>query len=744
MEESRDVVQKFLQLLLDLAARQTGSAYTAKLKLVLPSAVFTPATARLAAAALPALSELQLHTRELLDECEIGWKGLEVLLASRSSVRSSSESCAAVAAAATAPPPQPDGDAADATAAAAQPPDGDVADATAAPPPQPDGDAAGTTAAEAPPQPDGDGAGAIASLAVQPDGSGTGAMAALAVQPDGERPRNPAAARPLTKFSLTGGLHLKPLTPQLVANLAACTSLHHLHLEWRSAPPELLRQLGSLTQLTRLRIGTIPFQQVSELRPLTNLVELDIFQPTGVAVAADFTCFPSLRRLVLESGLMDARGLEALTSLTYLSISMLLGPEHIAALPADYDGYWLPRDLSTPGGAGFIGALPPLQLPLPSYPLPPKLVQLWFDAPGQFVEVLAALAPPDSLRRALVLDGNITTHYLQLPLLHGRHTTADLFPDWDGEGDGGEGGWPALLPAVAQAVARFAQQLGRRWLCSDLRISFVPPEQGDDEPWQLLERWVLGPPRAAAGAGAAQQQPQQQHHLLAPGGHGAWLSPLAAMPELGGLWLQGLALTAADLLAIGTAFTGIRTLSLLGSHRRCCPYPALRALGPLLPRLRVLRLDASPLMLPPPPVVPHSLPVREWVCAKRGVAAACIAALYGTSSDAAVAAAAAAAAAAAGPDEGAVGGRRRFRAQVEWVVLSWESGGSAAEAEYEALASLEETMAQAVKYADLSGEAARRAKLAVNAPHELDKADRAAAEKVHGAYFEAEDEEQEP
>ncbi|KAG2448022.1 hypothetical protein HYH02_007050 [Chlamydomonas schloesseri] len=407
------------------------------------------------------------------------------------------------------------------------------------------------------------------------------------------------------------------LPPQPLAGLAACSSLRSLVVGWDSAPRELLRQLGSLTQLHRLSIGTIPFRQVSELRPLTNLTKLTIARPAGIASAADFAGLPALRYLGLGCGLMDVRGLDALTSLTSLEVGMLLGPEHVAALPADQDCWQLGSKLADTGG-GLLGALPPLRLPLPSYPLPPKLAQLRFCFAAQFVEVLGALTPPDSLQHIIACDGNGNFDYLQPVLLHGRHTTA-------GADEGGGGGaaadqWPALLPAAAQAVARFTQQLGSRWRkCRDVRVTYVAPPPAGWQPVQMAS--VLLPPPAGWNL---PEGPRERGLQEAPGSHGAWVSALAAMPGLGGLWLQGLALTAADLQTIGTAFTGIRTLSLLGVNPRCCPFPALLALGPLLPTLRRLRLAGDPLLISPEV---EDMEERERAAAKWGVVACALATL---------------------------------------------------------------------------------------------------------------------
>ncbi|KAG2431152.1 hypothetical protein HXX76_009682 [Chlamydomonas incerta] len=326
---------------------------------------------------------------------------------------------------------------------------------------------------------------------------------------------------------------------------------------------------------------------VSELRPLTQLTKLEVFNPTGVASATDCACLPALRNLDLDSGLLDARGLEALTRLTSLAVGLLLGPEHIAALSGDADGWAFGEELLATD-AGLPVVLPPLELPLPVYRLPPQLVQLRFYAAAQFVEVLGALQVPPSLKRVMALDGNEAIDHLQLPLLQGRHTTAVV------EGGAPDQG-PRLLPAAAQAMQRFAQQLGSRWHgCRDVRPIYVAPPTPEWQPVQGAPVLLPPPPGWNLPPGPRGRGLQQ-----APGSHGAWVSALAAMPGLRGLWLQGLALTSADLRAIGTAFTSIRTLSLVGLNPRCCPYPALLALGPLLPRLHKLRVAGDALLISP-------------------------------------------------------------------------------------------------------------------------------------------------
>lgn len=367
---------------------------------------------------------------------------------------------------------------------------------------------------------------------------------------DGSAP----VAPPLRELCIHGMGEAGPLPPQLVASLAACTSLHRIFMDWDSAHAGFLRQLGSLAQLQRLHVGTMPMPLVSELRPLTNLTKLEFYRPRGVASAAQLACLPALRNLDLDCGLLDARGLETLTGLTSLAVGVLLGPEHIAALPADQDGFELGISLPENGAGLLSGALPPLELPLPTYQLPPRLVQLRFCIAAQFVEVLAAVQPPPSLERILLLDGNGGGDFLQLPLLQGRHAVTDAAAA-GGEGEDGEQpAGPSLLPAAAQAVQSFARQLGSRLRdCSDVRVVFVAPPPGDgwlgDDTPVLLPPppgWNLPPGLWARGVQEA------------PGSHGAWVSGLAGMPGLRGLWLQGLALTTADLRTIGTAFTGIQ------------------------------------------------------------------------------------------------------------------------------------------------------------------------------------------
>ncbi|KAG2443130.1 hypothetical protein HYH02_009541 [Chlamydomonas schloesseri] len=492
-----------------------------------------------------------------------------------------------------------------------------------------------------------------------------------------------------------------PPPQQLLAVLAGCATLRHLHLEWSPAArvaaaaaaaeplcSGLIASLAGLTQLQRLRLGSIPFRAVAALQPLSGLTRLELHRPRGVAAAAQFApprFFPALRHLHLDTGLLDARGLGALSRLTSLAVGTLLGPEHVAALAAaeaaaaaqrrqppaaaaggggggggaevdgdgdmdggggaqqqapaargqrpegedqqqhmmseEVDGYRWGLDLTTDTGAGqLVGRLPPLPLPaLPPakagaagagagaagagagaggggcddeacyccYPLPPCLVQLRLCSPAQFVEVLAGLCCPGRLGRVVVLDAGMTRDVLQLPLLEGRHTT-HMGPR------GGLGGdrWAlgelaAVLPATAQALQRFAQgRLGARLRrCRDVRLTYVPVavKRGCCE---QTEWPVLAPPPVG-------WDPQGERC----GSHGSWVSSLAALPGLRGLWLEGFELRPADLACIGRAFTGIQTLSLLGANPRSAPYHSLPALGPLLPRLRVLRLSADRVLM---------------------------------------------------------------------------------------------------------------------------------------------------
>ncbi|KAG2448023.1 hypothetical protein HYH02_007051 [Chlamydomonas schloesseri] len=482
-----------------------------------------------------------------------------------------------------------------------------------------------------------DSAGAAAGVSGAKEGGGNGnsSCSALHVPPLAQQPL------PLQELKLWTGGELPPLPPGLLAGLAACTSLRCLTLSWSSVQSAALAQLATLRQLQRLELGELSVDQLSVLQPLTGLTKLGTHSVRGIATAGHFAAFPSLRSLDIGSSFLDVRGLEALSCLTSLSTGMLLGPEHVTAVGPAYggqDAWALGLALTETGGVLIGGALPPLQLPLPSYPLPPRLEQLRFQVGAQFVEVLAAVQPPDSLQKVMVVDGNCYVDTLQLPLLYGRHTSvvtpaaaAAAAAAAGGVGGAaaaagvGAGGAPELLPAAAQAVARFAQQLGSRWSdCRDVRVIFVGPQQQPQE--------------AAAAAAAGQEGGGEQAELVllpphpaqwwdlqeAPSSHGGWLSPLAAMPELGGLWLQGLALTAADLRAIAAAFTGIRTLSLLGPNLRGWPFPALLALGPLLPRLDTLRLAADDLLLQPAGM---DRPRRARAHTLRGLAAGVLAAL---------------------------------------------------------------------------------------------------------------------